>query len=122
MVQDTQPSVASASTAKNGSGQEENGATASAPAGSGTGTSVDIERDGNSSATNPRHVEGDDLVIQQEQSNSMSSNFVADEIRNCQHQITVASIALEQLRKVNEFNCVSTQNILPFSHFTIAHY
>lgn len=36
-----------------------------------------------------------------EQGNSMSSSFVLDELKCCQHQINVATIALEQLRKVN---------------------
>ena len=35
-----------------------------------------------------------------EQGNVISSSLVMDEIRNCQHQINLASIALEQLRKV----------------------
>ena len=44
--------------------------------------------------------EEEDLVG--ERANSVSSSIVQDEIRNCQHQINVATIALEQLRKVSK--------------------
>ena len=41
--------------------------------------------------------------VPQDQANAISTSFVTDEIKNCQHQINVASIALEQLRKVKPF-------------------
>ena len=47
--------------------------------------------------------EEDPLGVEPTEHNSMTSNFVMDEIRNCQHQINVATIALEQLRKVSIF-------------------
>lgn len=45
-------------------------------------------------------TDGEEEEGEQGESNNVSSSFVADEIKNCQHQINMASIALEQLRKV----------------------
>lgn len=61
---------------------------ADAPASTADGRREDVDED-------------DQVDVEQAvNANLQSSSFVSDEIRNCQHQINVATIALEQLRKV----------------------
>ena len=74
------------------------------------------EGDGDEEEEDEEDDDDDNDGEPQEQANSMSSTFVEEEIRNCEHQINVASIALEQLRKVNYFTKkkITTKPIFSF--------